>query len=106
MQQHLYGIRMSITYEERKKVFDNIKLLSKPEHEEIYRILYRNKEQFTENSNGIFFDLSVLTDEAFLKVKEYLEFCLKNRMEHEERLKELDTLRNETYLEENDNNTA
>ena len=97
---------MSITYEERKKVFDNIKLLSKPEHEEIYRILYRNKEQFTENSNGIFFDLSVLTDDAFLRVKEYLEFCLKNRMEHEERLKELDTLRNETYLEENDNNTA
>lgn len=95
---------MSITYEERKKVFDNIKLLSKPEHEEIYRILYRYKEQFTENSNGIFFDLSILTDEAFLKVKEYLDFCLKNRIEHEERLKELDTLRNETYIEDDDNN--
>jgi hypothetical protein len=91
---------MSVTYEERKKVFDNIKLLVKPEQEELFRIIRKYKESYTENSNGIFFDLGTLTDEAFTRINEYLNFCLKNRMDHEERIKEMNTLRNETYVED------
>ncbi len=94
---------MSITYEDRKKVFDIMKILSRPEQEEIFRIIYKNKEKYTENSNGIFFDLSNITDEAFLNIKEYLDFCVKNRKDHEERLKELDILRNETYIDTEEN---
>ena len=96
----------TINYEERKKIFDNIKLLVKPEQEELFSIIRKYKESYTENSNGIFFDLGTISDETFSRISEYLNFCLKNRMDHEERIKEMNTLRNETYVDDDDNDTA
>jgi len=86
---------------ERKVIFDNIKILDKPEQEEIFRIIRKTKENYTENSNGIFFDLSSISDESFELIKEYISFCLRTRQEHETRLKELETIRiqNENYIE-------
>jgi len=93
---------MTTTYEERKKIFDDINLLQKPEQEELFRIIRKTKEIYSENSNGIFFDLSTISDEAFQNIKEYLSFCFKTRQEHEERLKELEIIRiqNENYVDE------
>ena len=45
---------MENTYEDRKVMFENIKILDKPEQEEIFRIIRKTKENYTENSNGIF----------------------------------------------------
>ncbi len=93
---------MATAYEERKKVFENIKVLVKPEQEELFRIIRKTKENYTENSNGIFFDLSNVSEEAFNQIKEYLDFCLKTRQEDADRLKELETIRiqNENYVDE------
>jgi hypothetical protein len=95
---------MTTTYEERKKVFENIKVLVKTEQEEVFRIIRKTKENYTENSNGIFFDLANISDETFNQIKEYLEFCLKTRQEDAERLKELETIRiqNENYINEDE----
>jgi hypothetical protein len=95
---------MATSYEERKRVFENIKCTVKPEQEEIFRIIHRAKEQYTENSNGVFFDLSKISDTSFLHIKEYIEFCLKTRQEDAERLQELETIRiqNENYVDEDD----
>lgn len=92
------------SYEDRKKVFEHIKVLVKPEHEEIFRIIRKTKENYTENSNGIFFDLATISDESFHQIKEYLDFCLKTRQEDAERLKELETIRiqNENYVDEDE----
>jgi len=89
-------------HEERKHIFDTIKALVKPEQEEIFRIIRKLKVPYSENSNGIFFDLSSLSDSDFEKIKEYIQYCLKTRQEHEDRLKELETIRiqNEQYQEE------
>lgn len=88
-------------YEERTKIFDTIKTLVKPEQEELYRIIRKSKENYTENSNGIFFDLASISDETFQQIKEYIHFCLATRQEHELRLKDLESIRmqNETYQE-------
>jgi hypothetical protein len=93
---------MATAYEERKKVFENIKVLVKPEQEEVFRIIRKTKENYTENSNGIFFDLATVSDDSFNQIKEYIEFCLKTRQEDAERLKELETIRiqNENYIDE------
>jgi hypothetical protein len=96
-------------YDERKKVFEHIKVLDKPEQEEIFRIIRKTKENYTENSNGIFFDLTTVSEDSFQQIKEYLDFCLKTRQEDTERLKELETIRiqNENYVnedEDDDNN--
>ena len=90
-----------VTYDERKQIFDNIKILAKPEQEAIFRIIRKAKENYTENSNGIFFDLTAISDNSLLQIKEYLHFCLKTRQEHEVRLKELESIRiqNEHYTE-------
>lgn len=95
---------MATAYEERKKVFENIKVLVKPEQEEVFRIIRKTKENYTENSNGIFFDLSSISEEAFNQIKEYLDFCLKTRQEDAERLKELETIRiqNENYVNQDE----
>ena len=87
---------------DRKSLFDNIKILDMPEQEEIFRIIRKTKESSTENSNGIFFDLSTISDETFNLIKEYINFCLKTRHEHDLRLKELENIRiqNELYIEE------
>lgn len=89
------------SYDDKKKVFEDIKYLAKPEQEELFRIIRRTKEPYTENSNGIFFDLTLISDATFLQIKEYLHFCLRTRQEHEDRLKELETIRiqNEHYVD-------
>jgi hypothetical protein len=96
---------MSTHYEERKKIFETMKVLVKPEQEEIYRIIRKSKENYTENSNGIFFDLALISDTTFLQIKEYLNFCLKTRQEMENRLKELEIIRiqNENYTDDEAN---
>lgn len=89
------------SYDDKKRVFEDIKYLAKPEQEELFRIIRRTKEPYTENSNGIFFDLTLISDTTFLQIKEYLHFCLRTRQEHEDRLKELETIRiqNEHYVD-------
>lgn len=82
-----------MAYEDRQKVFETIKALVKTEQEEIFRIIRKLKVTYSENSNGIFFDLALLTDDSFSQIKEYIEFCLTNRKEHEERLKEMEQFR-------------
>ena len=80
-------------YEERRVVFETIKTLVKPEQEEIFRIIHRLKVPYSENSNGIFFDLTALSDEAFSCINEYIQFCLQTRQEHESRLKDMEAIR-------------
>lgn len=96
---------MSTHYEERKKIFETMRVLVKPEQEEIYRIIRKSKESYTENSNGIFFDLALISDNTFLQIKEYLNFCLKTRQEMDNRLKELEIIRiqNENYTDDESN---
>lgn len=97
---------MSTHYEERKKIFETMRVLVKPEQEEIYRIIRKSKENYTENSNGIFFDLAIISDNTFLQIKDYLNFCLKTRQEMDTRLKELENIRiqNENYTEDDEMN--
>ena len=41
----------------RTYIFEHIKSLVPSEYEEIFRIIRKKKESYSENSNGIFFDL-------------------------------------------------
>jgi hypothetical protein len=90
-----------ISYEERRVFFENLKILVKPEYEEVYRILVRNHESVTENSNGIFFDVGGIQNRTFCELQEYMKFCLETRRMEEVRVKEMASLSEETkaYLE-------
>ena len=85
-----------MAYEERKTLFEHLKILVKSEYEEVFRILKKYNESYTENSNGIFFDVNLLKDETFAQLKEYMQFCLENRRLEEGRTKQLANLSAET----------
>ena len=86
----------------RNYIFDNIKSLVASEYEEVFRIIRKNKESYSENSNGVFFDLSSVGYNTLHKIKEYIDFCLNTRQEHELRLKDLESIliHNESYKNE------
>lgn len=89
---------MSMTteeYEERRRFLDDLKLLSNTEHKKIFEILLKGGSEFTENSNGIFFDLCKVSSETFHEFMEYLNFCKAVRNEQIERE------RNEQAAQEN-----
>jgi hypothetical protein len=58
---------------------EEIPTLSKPELEEIYKILKNSKAEYSENSNGVFFDICKLPAEVFAEIQKFMEFCRKTR---------------------------
>jgi hypothetical protein len=89
MSQHL----STEEYERRRKVWEAVKNLVKSEQEELFRILKRGNVEFTENTNGIFFDIGKLEQSIFETIVKFLEFCFQNRINFAERDKEMETLR-------------
>lgn len=86
-------------YETKKQVLESIKTLSKEEYQELFRILKRNNIEYTENSNGIFFDLTPLDADTFQKIVTFLDFCKEQRKSEEVRSNEMNMLRQETVKE-------
>jgi choline kinase len=82
-------------YEKRKILFENLKMLVTSEYEEIFRILKRNNESYTENSNGIFFDVMTIKNETYTDMQNFMDFCLKTRQNDVDRQKELEGYRGE-----------
>jgi len=76
-------------YDQRKLFSEEVKLLTKNEMEEVYRILKAAKAEYSENSNGVFFDVSKLPAEIFSELQKFMVFCKKNRDEF--------TIREEDY---------
>jgi hypothetical protein len=75
-------------YDKRKQFLEDLKLLNKTEQEELFRILKSENSLFTENSNGIFFDVGKLTHGAFDLMVKFLDFCKSNRKNFEYREEE------------------
>lgn len=80
-------------YEDRKRCLDELKKLVKSEQEQIFTILKKYKIEYSENSNGIFFDLARVSPEAFEEIQKFLLFCQANRTEFEARDREMENSR-------------
>jgi hypothetical protein len=75
-------------YEDRKNLLEELKRLVKSEQEAIFRLLKSEKAEYSENSNGIFFDVCKLSPPVFKKIREYIVFCSKNRDDFTQREEE------------------
>lgn len=80
-------------YDDRKKCLEELKKLVKSEQEQIFLILKRYRIDYSENSNGIFFDLCRISNEAFEEIQKFLVFCQANRKEFEDRDREMENSR-------------
>lgn len=67
-----------------KVLFDKINNLGPTEHLEIFKILQDQGIAFTENNNGVFFNLTSLPKEVHEKVDEFVEYCCDNKKELDE----------------------
>ena len=84
-----------MNYEERKDFYDQLRMLVRSEYEEIFRILKMSEESYSENSNGIFFDVMGISEDTFQKMKKYMDFCMNTRKSQTERIKQLETITHE-----------
>ncbi len=80
-------------YEERKLFSEELKKLVVSEQEEIFRILKRGGCDYSENSNGVFFDVSKVPNAVFEEMKQFLVFCQANRKNFEIRDREMEDSR-------------
>jgi tRNA isopentenyl-2-thiomethyl-A-37 hydroxylase MiaE len=85
-------------YDDRAEFIEQLAKLIKEEYHEIYRILKRNNEPYTENANGILFNVNEISQNSFEKMKTFIDFCFENRNEEDRRLKELEDLRKEATI--------
>ena len=83
------------TYEDRKQFLEQLGVLSRTELEEIFRIIKRHNDIYSENTNGIFFNVAELREQTFIQLNEFMKFCMKNREEQNARVEEMKSIRDE-----------
>lgn len=75
----------------RRQLNEKIQTLGNTEHLEIFKILQDNNVLFSENQNGIFFNLTTLDDHVLKQINDFVNYCCENKTEldeYDKRLKE------------------
>lgn len=72
------------TYDKKKIVEKLGKLKDKKYYEHIFKnILVKNNIKFTKNNNGVFFDISLLSNSVISELNTYVDSILKNKKTEE-----------------------
>ena len=79
-------------YERRKLFLEGLRTLTKAEHIEIIRILQKHETEFSENNNGVFFNVCAVPQPVFDVLELFLQFTQRNRQNLEDREIYLSTL--------------
>ncbi len=79
-------------YERRKQFQEDTKSLDTIQYQEMFRILKSQGVSYSENSNGIFFDVQQVPTETFDKLWNFLELCKKQKIEETKREEEISKL--------------
>lgn len=61
--------------ERYKRVVNAIRDLSQTEIDELFKLLHKDQCMYTQNNNGIFFNLSWISEETMVKIEQFIEFC-------------------------------
>jgi hypothetical protein len=79
-------------YDAKKKFLEDLKTLNKSDYEDMYRIIKVNSVEFTENSNGIFFDLTKINSTIFNQLEACVVHNRKQKILEKERSAEVEAL--------------
>lgn len=69
---------MEAQHERCKRIVFAIQQLSTMQHEELFKILHKNKCEYTKNNNGIFINMSWMPENMLDDVERYIQFCTKS----------------------------
>jgi hypothetical protein len=64
-----------------KKIKNDIANLTPNELEEIFKIIYKNNNNYSKNNNGIFINISCMDEDVLIKINNYIDFCIKSHNE-------------------------
>jgi hypothetical protein len=87
------GLLSPVEYERRKVFLEGLKGLTKAEYIEIVRILQRHEAPFSENDNGIFFNVANVSQAVFDALELFMNFTHMNRKYLAERELYMSTLK-------------
>jgi hypothetical protein len=79
-------------YERRRVFHESLKGLTKAEYVEILRLLNKHEEPYSENLNGVFFNVCNVSQVTFDALELFLEFTHSNRKDLADREKYLSSL--------------
>lgn len=68
------------TNEDIKDLKKSINILQENEYIEIFKIIKKDTDKYTENRNGIFINMSKLEHSTLLKLQNFVKFCNENRI--------------------------
>tara|TARA_B100001093_G_scaffold515570_1_gene592186 strand:- start:2458 stop:2742 length:285 start_codon:yes stop_codon:yes gene_type:complete len=88
-----------LNFKQKITLKDDIDKLTKLEKIEIFKIIYKNNEKFTENKNNIMFDLNKCSLDTIENIQKLLNYSNDNKKELEQKDKNckiiLSNLKNE-----------
>ena len=90
-----------LSSKEKKDLVDEIRLLSKHEHLEIFKIIKNGTNKYTENNNGIFVNLSLLDNEIIENIRNFVMFCKQNKKNLELEEESINTEKNKIFRKQN-----
>lgn len=73
----------------KKQLMEKINMLGCTEHNEIYQIIQSDEIKYSENNNGVFFNLTTIPDTTFEKIEKFVDYCHENKVELDEYDKKL-----------------
>ena len=65
----------------KKYIYNNYKILKKNDYIEIFKIIVKNNEIYTENLNGIFIDLNKINNKSLLLIYNFIKFIVFKNIE-------------------------
>ena len=74
-------------------IMEQSKILQKPEHIEIFKIIDANGDDYTCNENGVFVALNKLKPETLTEITKFIQFCLVNKSQLIQDLNKRDAIR-------------
>lgn len=69
------------TLERCKNIENMVKHLSNTQIEELFKILQNNKCNYTINNNGVFLNLSWISEPILVQIELFISFCAKSKSE-------------------------
>lgn len=82
---------------QRKDILHKITKLTKTEHNEIFKILHDYNINFTQNNNGLFFNLSEIDNSVIEKIDHLVNFFILNKKELDEHDKKINDCKNNQF---------
>lgn len=80
-----------MTPKQIKELKSNIDSLNKTQQIEVFKII-SNSSKYSENSNGVFVNLSSMNNETLWKINDLVNYCIKNNKNFDEEQKERSVL--------------